>query len=81
MSPEAAAAQFWVLDANGLITTSRQGTPAHVARFARRGGSSSGGKAEQAGATLLEAARDGRETGVQAPPGGLGHLNAQLCGA
>jgi Malic enzyme, NAD binding domain len=74
LSPEAAAAQFWVLDANGLITTSRQGTPAHVARFARRGGSSSGGKGEQEGATLLDVVRDVRPTVLLGLAGGFGTL-------
>lgn len=41
MTPEAAAANFWVLDADGLITRSRKGLADYVARFARPVGDNS----------------------------------------
>lgn len=36
LSPEQAAANFWVLDNRGLITAQRPNLPPHVQRFARR---------------------------------------------
>lgn len=58
MSPEAAAANFWVLDAQGLITQNRPGLPDYVARFARPVGDSSA----QEGDKLLDVVRKVKPT-------------------
>eukprot|EP00775_Hariotina_reticulata_P003588 gene3588-3854_t len=39
LTPEQAASNFWLLDAEGLITRSRPGVPDYVERFARPAGS------------------------------------------
>ena len=49
LSPEAASANFWVMDKAGLITQQRSDLPDYVARFARPLGDQS-----QEGESLLE---------------------------
>jgi malate dehydrogenase (decarboxylating) len=49
MSKEQAAANFWVLDKDGLITQARSDLPPHVAPFARPTGGT-----DVEGASLLE---------------------------
>jgi len=53
VSAREAAARFWVLDKDGLITAARGSLPAHVAPFARRRRSAAAAAAAAAGAGAL----------------------------
>eukprot|EP00878_Enallax_costatus_P010809 GHUV01011286.1.p1 GENE.GHUV01011286.1~~GHUV01011286.1.p1 ORF type:complete len:640 (+),score=175.69 GHUV01011286.1:1018-2937(+) len=58
MSPEDASSNFWVIDAQGLITQSRPNLPDYVARFARPVGDSTA----QEGDKLLDVVRKVKPT-------------------
>lgn len=58
MSPQDAATNFWVIDAEGLITQNRPHLPDYVARFARPVGDNTA----QEGDSLLDVVRKVKPT-------------------
>lgn len=67
VSPEGAAANFWVLDKDGLITQQRSNLPDYVARFAQPAGPGAG---QQEGAGLLEVVKAVKPTVLLGLAGG-----------